>query len=132
MKQKVLINEVLPATKSPKLTAQLMCPPDKGPKICANTKIPKPNDAATIIRLGFGKFKVTIAQPQHSKTKRFMAMNSARHALRNLLSTSSQMMKLFPLNSRTVGMFLGAILTAQLMESAGPNTTNPPTILGGY
>jgi hypothetical protein len=39
-----------------------------------------PKEAATIMRLGFGKFNVTIAHPQQMTTKKSIAMNSATQA----------------------------------------------------
>jgi hypothetical protein len=87
-----------------------MWPPDSGPNIWAKTRIPKPNDAATIIKLGFDKLRVTIAQPQHNSTNKCIAMNSAKHARKNLLSMSSQIKNCRPLKSITVGTFRGGIL----------------------
>ena len=102
-----------------------MCADDNGPNIWASTNIPKPNDAATIIKLGLGKFSVTMAQPQHNNTNKCIAINSviitnkqtnneskidysvpARQALMNLLSMSSQMMSFtLPKSTSSVGTF---------------------------
>jgi len=67
----------------PHETAQLMCPPLSGPTNCASTKMPKPNDEATVIRLGLGSARFTMAQPQHITTKNIIAINSARQAFLN-------------------------------------------------
>jgi len=51
--------------------------------------IPNPKEAAIINKFGLGKFKVTMAQPQHITTKNIMAINSATQALLNFPSIGS-------------------------------------------
>ena len=51
--------------------------PDNGPINWAMTRIPNPKDAATIIKLGLGRFNVTIAHPQQQVTKNIIAIHSA-------------------------------------------------------
>ena len=108
----------------PSETAELMCPPESAPKMDAKTMMPNPNDAATIMRLGLGNARVTIAQPQHRSTNRCMARNSAKQARWNFPSISSHILKSFPRKVMLSGHHEGFVMLLFPIAPEYPNANS--------